>query len=148
MTPSDVTLGLLLALGLVASWLDLRTHTLPDRLTLGALAAFLLLAGWQGHLVAAVLGAAIPAALLLLIALLAGGGLGGGDVKYLAAIGAALGPLGGFLALLAAALIGALQGVLTTRRGGGAYPFGPALAAGSILAQLLWPILMPILIGR
>ena len=148
MTPSDVTLGLLLALGIVASWLDLRTHTLPDRLTLGALAAFLLLTGWQGHLVAAVLGAAIPSALLLLIALLAGGGLGGGDVKYLAAIGAALGPLGGFLALLAAALIGVLQGALTRLRGGSSYPFGPALAAGSILAPMLWPLLAPFFVGR
>ena len=148
MTPSPTTLGALLALGIVASWFDLRTHVLPDRLTLGALAVFLLLAGWQGRPGAAVLGALLPAALLLLIALLAGGGLGGGDVKYLAAIGAALGPLEGCLALLVAAAIGVLQGFWQRRRGRAAYPFGPALAAGSILAPLLGPILLPMLIGR
>ena len=35
--------------------------------------------------------------------------------------------------------------------GGGyaaARPFGPALAAGSLLAPLLWPVLAPVFLGR
>ena len=147
MTPSPLTLSLLLFLGALAAWIDLKTRTLPDWLTLGALLTFLALAALQGNALSGALGAVLPSGLLLLVALLAGGGLGGGDVKYLAAIGAALGPLGGFLALLAAALVGALQGAVTALRGRDAYPFGPALAAGSLLVPLLWPYVAPLL-GR
>ena len=147
MTPSPTTLGLLFLVGALATTWDLRTRTLPDWLTLGALLAFLALAALQGNVLWGALGAVLPSGLLLLVALLAGGGLGGGDVKYLAAIGAALGPRGGFVALLAASAIGALQGVVTAFRGKDAYPFGPALAAGSLVAPLLWPYVAPLL-GR
>ncbi len=146
-----MTLILLVAIGVAAAWLDVKTGRIPDWLTIGALCVFLLIAAWQGPLVSALLGAVLPAGLLLLTALLAVAGIagvGGGDVKYVAAVGAALGPLGGLLALLVAAAVGTPAAVVQLRRGRPSYPFGPAVAFGSILSALLWPIVAPVLLGR
>lgn len=145
-----MTVFLLAAVGVGAAWLDLKTGRIPNWLTIGALVTFLLIDASRGRLMPGLLGAVVPAGLLLLVALLAVTGIigaGGGDVKYAAAIGAALGPLGGLFALLVAAVLGALS-ALTVFRGRPAYPFAPALAAGSILSLLLWPIVASALLGR
>ena len=128
----------LAALGLVATWTDLTDGRVPDWLTLGALAAFLGFAAWQGSLVTALLGALLPSAILLLCRRL-GVGVRGGDVKYLAAVGALLGPALGLLALLTAAVVALVVGVIARWRGPGAYPFAPALAVSSLLALNLDP---------
>ncbi len=146
-----MTLIWLAVLGVAAAWLDLRTGRIPDWLTLGAVGLFVLIAAWQGHLGFALLGAVLPAGLLLLTALLAVtgiAGVGGGDVKYVAAVGAALGPLGGLLSLLLSLVIGLPAAVVQLHRGRPSYPFGPAVAFGSILSALLWPIVAPALLGR
>jgi len=61
--------------------------------------------------------------------------MGFGDVKFLAPIGAFLGPVGVIYAFLGAATVGAVVGLpmyLLTKRS--QIPFGPYLALGSILA--------------
>ena len=72
-----MTLILLVAIGVAAAWLDVKTGRIPDWLTIGALCVFLLIAAWQGPLVSALLGAVLPAGLLLLTALLAVAGIAG-----------------------------------------------------------------------
>jgi prepilin signal peptidase PulO-like enzyme (type II secretory pathway) len=68
-------------------------------------------------------------------------GLGLGDVKLLAMIGAFLGPWGVLETILAASLLGLLLGLgwaVVTRKPGAPFGFGPAIAAGALLA-LLFP---------
>ncbi len=63
--------------------------------------------------------------------------LGWGDIKYVAAIAAAMGPRAAFFTVFAGSVIGTVGGLgLMVVRGKGprmAIPFGPALAAGALL---------------
>jgi prepilin signal peptidase PulO-like enzyme (type II secretory pathway) len=66
--------------------------------------------------------------------------MGFGDVKFLAPIGAFLGPVGVIYAFFAAALIGTLVSLPLRLFGGGReIPFGPYLAAGSLLVLVGGP---------
>ena len=93
MTHNLVTSVMLLAIGLVACIVDVRTRRIPNALTLGAaLGGFViqvLFGGLDGALTAA--GGWLVGALLFL-PFFALRGMGGGDVKLLAALGAWLGP--------------------------------------------------------
>ncbi|MEN8181465.1 MAG: prepilin peptidase, partial [Myxococcota bacterium] len=69
-------------------------------------------------------------------------GMGFGDVKLLAMIGAFLGPLGVVTTVLAAAVLGLLLGAgwaVVKRRWDSPFGFGPALAAGALVALLAPP---------
>lgn len=101
----------LLAVALVvlcslAVWFDLKERRIPNALTLAGLAAALLLRllGGVAALGTGLGGAAIALAVGLPFFLV--GGLGGGDVKFLTAVGAFLGTDRILDGLLAAALIG------------------------------------------
>jgi leader peptidase (prepilin peptidase)/N-methyltransferase len=130
-----------LALGLI----DLEHQILPDVMTYPAI-GFGLVCAWLGGLttpigavVGALVGAAIPALVIVLYKLVRGiEGMGWGDVKYLAAIGATLGPRDCVWVLMVAAVLGALVGLglIVVGRGSGrtALPFGTFLA----LAVLVW----------
>jgi leader peptidase (prepilin peptidase) / N-methyltransferase len=66
-------------------------------------------------------------------------GMGFGDIKLLAMIGAFLGPMGVLTTIVAASLAGLLLGVgwaLATRSFAQPFGFGPAIAAGAVLALL------------
>lgn len=104
---------------LVASagaWFDVRERRVPNVLTLVGLAVALLLGSLQGAsgLAAALGGAALGFAVALPVFLL--GGLGGGDVKFLAVLGAFLGPARMPTALLAIALVGGLMAAVEVVR--------------------------------
>jgi leader peptidase (prepilin peptidase)/N-methyltransferase len=67
-------------------------------------------------------------------------GMGFGDVKLLAMIGAVLGPIGVVEALLAASVAGLALGLswaFATRSWNAPFGFGPAIAAGALLAVLM-----------
>ena len=68
-------------------------------------------------------------------------GMGGGDIKLAAMFGALLGPVGAFLAITLAALVGALAGGVLVLRGRGGMqselPFGTCLAPAA-MAVFLW----------
>ena len=69
-------------------------------------------------------------------------GMGLGDIKLLAMIGVFLGPVGVLETILAASVLGLLLGVgfaVATRSFSSPFGFGPALAAGALLA-LLFPL--------
>ena len=115
---SHLPLWIALAAALAAAATDLRNRRIPNELTLGTLAAGMILqAGLGGStgLLLAVLGllaAGLPA--LLLFALRA---MGGGDVKLLAACGALLGPAAGLELLLATAVAGGLLAAASVAAG-------------------------------
>ena len=161
-TPADVVL---FGVGACAVYTDLRSRRISNRLTYPAMVAGLILhavAGGWGGLASGALGLLIGVALLLLPCAI--GAMGGGDLKFLAAIGALQGPqfvlytaiytglAGGVVAVvyllhqrglrstvgfLSRGRLGAPEGAATP---GGAVPYGVAIAIGAILALLqTWP---------
>ena len=91
--------------------MDIRTKTIPDLITLPAIAYTLIVAlsVGIGTLGLAMLGAIIAGGMILLLAIVSRGAFGGGDIKLMAILGAALGWKGAVAVLalsqLAAALI-------------------------------------------
>jgi prepilin peptidase CpaA len=114
-TLADVALvGLLCA----AAWSDIRSHRVPNRLTLAGLVAALVLRAPLG--VPAILSGLEGFAVALGVAMLffALGAVGGGDAKLLAMVGAflGLGPLPGALAYIV--LLGAAMALAVMARRG------------------------------
>lgn len=147
-----ISTGLTVGLVLLAAREDLRSRTIPNRLTLGmalvGLTQGALLGGWGGAQYAA-LGWLIGLSILLPPFLL--GWLGAGDLKLLAAVGALEGPqLALFAGSYGMAAGGVLALVVLLRRTGRpgrdatavppwkiSLPYGPALAFGTLLALAL-----------
>ena len=134
------------ALGLV----DVRTHRLPNRLTLPAypilallLAGAALATGRYDGLLRALLGGSVVLAAFLALHLLSPQGMGMGDVKLAGAMGAALGWIS-WTAVLAGTFLGFVLGaavglaLLAARRVHRTtpLPFGPFMLAGAWLAIL------------
>jgi leader peptidase (prepilin peptidase)/N-methyltransferase len=141
--PSGDGLGLLtasvLSLLLVPIFfIDLEHRLVPNVITYPGIVVALLLAAAGGRLINAAIAAAGAGAVFLAIALISRGGMGGGDVKLAAMLGAFLGWPDAAVAILLAFIGGAAAGValivagLRTRKD--AIPFGPALAAGALIA--------------
>lgn len=137
--------------GLVAlSWIDLRTKRLPREIiyvTAAVGVPLLVIAALVEHepkrIWMMLLGAGIDLAIMGAIYALTRGGMGDGDVRLSPLLGAYLGwlnpglaPVGLFFGFALGAIVSI--GLLVARRAGrrSEVPFGPFLAAGSILA--LW----------
>ncbi len=122
----------------VVFFTDLEWNLVPNAVTYPGIAAGILLSAASGGLIPALLAAVGAGAVFLLIAVVSRGGMGGGDIKLAAMIGAFLGPAAAAVALFLAVAIGAGAGLvlialrLRTRKD--TMPFGPALAAGAMIA--------------
>lgn len=129
-------------------WIDLHEYRLPREITYTALAlsaVAIVIAAlandeperiWQ-----AALGAAIALAVMALVYVVSRGGMGDGDVRLAPLLGLHLGylnpgivPVGLFLGFALGAVVGV--GLMAAGRAGRktALPFGPFLAAGTVLA--------------
>lgn len=113
-------LPLLGALALVVV-LDLRIRIIPDIITLPGLAYALGLAAVAVRsptVLEAGLGALVGGGVVLLFAIVSRGGMGGGDIKLMAMLGAALGWRGALTALALSQVVGAVigLGILVVRR--------------------------------
>ena len=139
---------LVLGAALVALvWIDIREFRLPREITYTALAlgaASLAVAAFvdddPARLGRAALGSVIALAVMVAVYLASRGGMGDGDVRlapllgwYLGDRGLALVPIGLFAGFVLGAVAG--LGVIATGRGGRktALPFGPFLAAGTVM---------------
>lgn len=142
----------ILSAGLVAlSWIDLKTKRLPREITY-AVAAM----GVPVLVIAALVrdeprriatmagGAAIALAFMWFLYVASRGGMGDGDVRLSPLLGAYLGwlglpyvPVGLFVGFLLGAIVGV--GAMAVGRAGrkSAVPFGPFLAAGTIIAVFI-----------
>jgi len=138
---------LFLCLLLPIAFIDIDRRIIPDELSLGGLAAGLLLSffpggDWKGSVAGALLGGGILYATAFLYEKIRGvEGMGGGDIKLLAMIGAFVGWRGTLATIFFGALLGAAGGMLAMRKGGEglktAIPFGPYLCAASLGARYL-----------
>lgn len=141
--PTLYVLLLLLYVGIVATAIDLEHRIIPNRLLLAGAAAVALVELLSGPalLLSGVEGGALLFVLALVLAIAGRGGFGFGDVKYLALVGFALGPVIGLVALFTAVLLGGLYAasLLARRRAGrrDTIAFGPFIAAASLLAPVL-----------
>ena len=125
------------------TFIDLDHRIIPDELSLGGLAAGILLSflpggDWKGSL----LGGGILFSTAYLYEKATGReGMGGGDIKLIAMIGAFLGWKGALLSIFAGSLLGVAAGVIAMRKGDEglktAIPFGPCLCAAALLARFL-----------
>lgn len=142
----------ILAAALVALvWIDLQIKRLPREITYTAIvlsAPVLVIAAlvddeperiWQ-----AALGAGIALAIMGLIYLASRGGMGEGDVRLAPLLGLHLGylnpgivPIGLFLGFLLGAVVGVAAMALGSAGRKTALPFGPFLAAGTVLAVFI-----------
>ena len=137
-----LTAGLIFSsLLIVLTVIDFEHQILPDKLTLGGLAAGLIISFFRSDITVIYSLAGILAAggLLFLIALLSKGGMGGGDIKMMAMVGSFTGPIiavsATFLGAIIA-LVAHLPGIISGKTGMKTkLPFGPFLALASLI---LW----------
>lgn len=114
--------------------LDLQSRIIPDVITLPALGYALLLAvalGGAAGFAEAGLGALAAGGAVLLLAIVTRGGIGGGDMKLMAVLGAALGWKGAFMAFALSQVAGgilALMLILVHRRPRRPLPVGALIA--------------------
>lgn len=140
----------------VLTAIDLEHKLLPNKIVYPAfvaswvaLTAAALIDGDLDPLKGAAFGALIFGGFLFTVAFIAPAGMGGGDVKLAFVLGTYLGYSGGIgvtlVGMFLSFLLGGVIGVALLMRGQGRkaqVPFGPFLAAGTVLA-ILWgrPIL-------
>jgi Flp pilus assembly protein protease CpaA len=111
----------LIALAMIVV-IDVRTKIIPDVVVLPGIAYVLLVAAFMesSAFVEAVLGAVVGGGIILSVAVVSHGAIGGGDIKLMAMLGAALGWKEALVVLafsqVAAALVA--LGLLITRRAG------------------------------
>ncbi len=143
----------LFSIMIAGTFIDLDHWLLPDKLTIpgiviGFLGSLLVL---PIHYIDSILGILFGGGILLTIAwgyyaATKKDGLGGGDIKFLAMVGSFLGIKGALVTLVLSSFLGSILGIFlilfrkkaTTT----AVPFGPFLAAGTVLAfffgESLW----------
>lgn len=128
---------LLVMLLITASLEDLFFMRLPDKLTLIIFLTGLFYHGWQGIVYAVILGG-----IMLVIALIFLGSVGGGDIKYAAALGCWLSDEKIFMTLFIAFTFGGIISLIVLMVKGKSarkmlIPFGPFLSAGAV-ASIFW----------
>ena len=126
-------------------FIDIDHLIIPDELSLGGLAAGIILSflpggEWKDSLIGVFLGGGFLLATAFLYEKLRGAeGMGGGDVKLLAMIGAFLGWQGVLLTLFFGSFLGAIGGLIAMRKSSEglrtAIPFGPYLCAAALIAR-------------
>ena len=146
----------------VLTAIDLEHRLLPDRVVYPAfflgwagLTAAAVIDGDPGRLVGAAVGALIFGGFFFFVATVVPAGLGGGDVKLAFVLGSFLGYLsapglvlvGMFLSFLLGSAIGLVAMLATGGSRKMKVPFGPFLAAGTVLAILAGPYLLDAYFG-
>lgn len=128
-------------------FIDIDHRIIPDELSLGGLAAGILLSflpggDWKGALVGMALGGGILFVTAAVYHKVTGiEGLGGGDIKLLAMIGAFLGWRGALFTIFFGSLLGVAGGLVAMRKGDEglktAIPYGPYLCVAALFARFL-----------
>ena len=124
---------LLIALAIIIV-LDIRTKVIPDAVTLPGIVYALAVAAVvkSPSIGQALLGAVVGGGIVFLIAVISRGAMGGGDIKLMAMLGAALGWKGALVALAFSQIVASLVALslLIARRAGrhDLFPVGAIIA--------------------
>jgi len=142
--PPDVLVaGVVVVALVVCCATDLLAYRVPNIVTIPALAFVLMAAAVSGipQLVDASLGLAVCGGAMLVVAVLSRGGLGGGDVRLVALIGAALGLPEAPIALGAGIFTGSLVVIALhfthALRRGDVFPYAPFLSVAALVVLFL-----------
>ena len=134
----------------VAAAVDIRTMLIPRRIVwvgfwvgLALLTGTILITGSVEDLVRSLAGAALYFGILFITHMISPGGMGFGDVRLALLLGLYLGRLSLMLTavgLFLACIIGVAMGLAGRRASHGQrhFPFGPGLAAGTMVAIFFW----------
>ncbi len=134
----------------VVTWIDWDHKIIPDVITLPGIVfgflcgALILTTGWVNSLLGILVGGGFLLGLAWISPYVFGKeGMGGGDIKFLAMIGAFLGWQQAILTLMVASVVGAVIGIgllaAKVLKKGQYIPFGPYLALGALIA-MIWGI--------
>ncbi|MBS5913501.1 MAG: prepilin peptidase [Paenibacillus macerans] len=121
---------------LAASYHDIRTREIPNRLPLAIFGTGML----QVSLISAVSGLVVAGLPFLLAAIITNGKIGGGDIKLMAASGFVLGPIGALMQSILGLSLALFFAAGLAIRGGKAkaaktpLPLAPFLSAGGFAA--------------
>jgi len=138
----DGAMALVLTYALIViAFIDLDHRLIPNVLTLPMIVIGLLFRIWQGEMIAGILGGLIGGGILLAITFFYPKGMGMGDVKFLAMAGVFLGWERALFVLFSGSFLGVLviAPLMLLRKidRKTAFPFGPFLVVGSLIA-LYW----------
>lgn len=117
--------------------IDIEHQIIPDVITLPGIILGLLVGSYTIGYVDSLLGLFLGGGLFYLLAVLSNGGMGGGDIKYIAAAGALLGWKKVLVVIFLGALLGSIVGLfqiaVQKKSRKSLIPFGPFLAAGTLI---------------
>ena len=117
--------------------IDIEHQIIPDIITLPGIALGLAVGTYTIGYLDSLLGFFVGGGLFYLLAVLSNGGMGGGDIKYIAAVGALLGWHNVLLIIFIGALLGSLVGLfkiaVQKKSRKSMIPFGPFLATGTLI---------------
>jgi len=122
--------------------IDLKERIIPDGITITGILAGLLLGPvvFELSILESVMGVLLGGGLFYAIAVLSRGGMGGGDIKFIAMVGAFVGWKGVLIAIFLGSLAGAVVGIglmlFKGMRRKTPIPFGPFLVLGAMAALL------------
>ncbi|HKX17003.1 MAG TPA: prepilin peptidase [bacterium] len=123
---------------LVVFFTDLEHQIIPNAVTYPGIVVGLALSAAAGDLRPSLIAGAAAGLVFLILGVVSRGGMGGGDIKLAAMIGAFLGTPAVIVALFLAVALGGGVGLvllaLRLRSRKDMIPFGPAMAAGALIA--------------
>ncbi len=118
--------------------IDIQHQIIPDKITLPGIVFGLAAGSYLTGVWDSLFGFLLGGGLFYLLAVLSRGGMGGGDIKFIAGAGALLGWQKVLLVIFSGAMLGSVIGLLlmAVKKKGrkSLIPFGPFLAAGTLIA--------------
>ena len=117
--------------------IDIEHQIIPDVITLPGIVLGLVVGSYTIGYADSLLGFFLGSGLFYLLAVFSNGGMGGGDIKYIAAAGAFLGWQKVLLVIFIGAFLGSIVGLfqiaIQKKSRKSLIPFGPFLAAGTLI---------------
>ena len=117
--------------------IDIEHQIIPDVITLPGIAFGLIIGIYTIGFKDSLFGLFLGSGLFYLLAILSNGGMGGGDIKYIAAVGALLGWQKVLLVIFIGAFLGSIVGLflitIQKKSRKSTIPFGPFLAVGTLI---------------